>query len=66
MSKLLTIKEAADLLGISSSKAYRMTWTGELYSQRIGRAVRIPESTIKQLTEPAPGYVPGMIIGAKK
>ncbi len=58
MSKLLTIKEAADLLGISSSKAYRMTWTGELYSQRIGRAVRIPESTVKQFTEPAASYIP--------
>jgi excisionase family DNA binding protein len=63
MSKLLTIREAAGLLGLSISKVYRMTWTGELYSQRIGRAVRIPESTVKQLTEPAASYIPVNVKG---
>jgi len=47
MSKLLTVKQAAQRLELSSSKVYRMTWSGELYAQRIGRAVRIPEASVE-------------------
>jgi excisionase family DNA binding protein len=51
---------------MSSSKVYRMTWSGELYAQRIGRAVRIPEASVEQLTNPPSGYVPSTIIGGNK
>jgi excisionase family DNA binding protein len=63
MSKLLTVKQAAQRLELSSSKVYRMTWSGELYAQRIGRAVRIPEASVDQLTNPPKGYIPSMIVG---
>ena len=66
MSKLLTVKQAAQPLELSSSKVYRMTWSGELYAQRIGRAVRIPEASVEQLTNPPAGYVPSSIIGGAK
>jgi excisionase family DNA binding protein len=44
MSSLITVKEAAKRLSLSESKVYRMTMSGELYSKRLGRAVRIPEA----------------------
>ena len=66
MSKLLTVKQAAERLELSSSKVYRMTWSGELYAQRIGRAVRIPEASVEQLTNPPAGYVPSSIIGGSR
>jgi len=58
MAKLLTVAEAAAELKVSKGKVYRMTWSGELYSQRIGRAVRIPEASVEVLTNPPAGYVP--------
>ena len=66
MSKLLTVKQAAQRLELSSSKVYRMTWSGELYAQRIGRAVRIPEASVEQLTNPPAGYVPSTVMGVTK
>jgi excisionase family DNA binding protein len=50
MSSLITVKEAAKRLSLSESKVYRMTMSGELYSKRLGRAVRIPEESIQALT----------------
>jgi excisionase family DNA binding protein len=49
MSSLITVKEAAKRLSLSESKVYRMTMSGELYSKRLGRAVRIPEECIQTL-----------------
>jgi excisionase family DNA binding protein len=66
MAKLLTVAEAAAELKMSTGKVYRMTWSGELYSKRIGRAVRIPEASVEQLTNPPSGYVPSTIIGGNK
>lgn len=63
MTHLLTVKQASERLGISPSKLYRMTWSGEIYTQRIGRAVRIPEASVDQLTNPPKGYIPSMIVG---
>ena len=64
MAKLLTVAEAAAELKVSKGKVYRMTWSGELYSQRIGRAVRIPEASVEVLTNPPAGYVPNTSKGA--
>lgn len=66
MAKLLTVEQAADQLGISTSKVYRMTWSGELYVQRIGRTVRIPEASIEILTNPPKGYIPSSLTGGNK
>jgi excisionase family DNA binding protein len=64
MGNLLTVKQVSVKLGLSPSKVYRMTWSGELYTQRIGRAVRIPEASVEVLTNPPAGYVPNTFKGA--
>lgn len=66
MSSLLTVRQAAERLSLSESKVYRMTISGELPVQRIGRAVRIPESAINFLTEPAPLALPSYLKGVGK
>jgi len=66
MSSLLTIRQAAERLSLSESKVYRMTISGELPVQRIGRAVRIPESAINFLTEPNPLALPEYLRGETK
>jgi hypothetical protein len=43
-----------------------MTISGELPVQRIGRAVRIPESAINFLAEPNPLELPGYLKGGAK
>lgn len=63
MAKLLTVAEAAAELKVSKGKVYRMTWSGELYSKRIGRSVRIPEESIQSLTSLPVGYVPTYVEG---
>lgn len=66
MAKLLTVKEAAERLGISPSKLYRMTWSGEIYTQRIGRAVRVPETALDALTSVPARYVSSFLNGGNK
>jgi len=63
MSSLLTVRQAAERLSLSESKIYRMTLSGELPVQRIGRAVRIPESAINFLAEPSPLALPSYLTG---
>ena len=66
MSSLLTVRQAAERLSLSESKVYRMTISGELPVQRIGRAVRIPESAINFLAEPSPLALPSYVTGGGK
>lgn len=66
MSSLLTVRQAAERLSLSESKVYRMTISGELPVQRIGRAVRIPESAINFLAEPSPLALPTYLTGGAK
>ena len=66
MSSLLTVRQAAERLSLSESKVYRMTISGELPVQRIGRAVRIPESAIYFLAEPSPLALPAYLTGGSK
>jgi excisionase family DNA binding protein len=66
MSSLVTVQEAAKRLSLSQSKIYKMILSGELPVQRIGRAVRIPESAINFLAEPNPLMLPSYIAGGKK
>jgi excisionase family DNA binding protein len=66
MSSLLTVRQAAERLSLSESKVYRMTISGELPVQRIGRAVRIPESAINFLAEPTPLALPSYLTGGSK
>jgi excisionase family DNA binding protein len=63
MSSLKTVKQTAELLNLSESKVYRMTWSGELPVQRIGRSVRIPVSAIDRLVEPEVSMKPDFLSG---
>lgn len=57
MKNMFTVAEAAEVLKMSKGKIYRMTWSGELFTQRIGRSVRIPAASIEAFTQPPSGYV---------
>ena len=43
----ITVPEAAKALGISRTKAYALTRSGELPSFRLGRAVRVPIAELR-------------------
>ena len=66
MSSLLTVRAVAERLSLSESKVYKMVETGELPVQRIGRAVRIPESAVNFLADPNPLSLPNYITGGAK
>lgn len=51
MTKFLSAKETADLLGVSRYTVYRMIERGELPAHKIGRLVRIPQTGINALLE---------------
>lgn len=63
MSSLLTVRETASRLSLSESKVYKMIDSGELPVQRIGRAVRVPESAVNYLAEPNPLSLPSYLKG---
>lgn len=63
MSSLLTVRETASRLSLSESKVYKMIDSGELPVQRIGRAVRVPESAVNFLAEPKPLSLPSYLKG---
>jgi excisionase family DNA binding protein len=48
---LLRPAEAARMLGLGRSKVYEMAATREIPAIRIGRAVRIPASALRQWVE---------------
>jgi excisionase family DNA binding protein len=48
---LLTPSEAARLLGISRTKIYELMYAGELRSVKIGRARRIPMSSVSEFVK---------------
>jgi len=53
--KLLTVSEAADLLGLGRSKAYELVMRGELKSIQIGRARRIPVTALDEFIKRVAG-----------
>jgi excisionase family DNA binding protein len=48
-SPVLTVEEAAELLGLSRSTAYDAVRTGDLPSIRIGRRILIPRARLEAL-----------------
>lgn len=66
MSSLLTVRQTALRLSLSESKVYKMIDLGELPVQRIGRAVRVPESAVNFLAEPAPLALPAYLKAGHK
>ncbi len=64
-TRLLTVREVADELGISRNKVYELIYTGQIESLAIGRARRVsPAALAKFIARPAdPGrqpYQPGI------
>lgn len=50
--KTITVKEAAERLGVSERTIYRLCEEGQLDHQRVGRSIRIrPDNLHKQNTE---------------
>lgn len=47
MGRLITPKQAAEHLGVSRKTIYKLIYAGELPAHKIGAAVRIPETAIK-------------------
>ena len=50
---VLTVEEAAQLLGISRSFAYEAVQRGEIPSMRIGRRILVPKAALQRLLEKA-------------
>lgn len=50
---VLTVTEAAELLGISRAFAYELVARGELPSIRLGRRVVVPRAQLLALVDPA-------------
>ena len=48
---LLRVEEVAQLLGLSRSKVYEMTASGELPVMKIGTAVRVPKKALEERVE---------------
>jgi len=48
----VTVDEAAAMLGISRSHAWRLIWSGELSSKRLGRRVLVPVRALQRLLDP--------------
>ena len=49
MTKLVDVKGASELLGVSDKKVWKLVYSRELDSVRIGRCVRIPIPSIEAL-----------------
>lgn len=61
--KLLTVGEAADVLGLGRSKAYQLVMRGELQSIQIGRSRRVPAIALDEFIRRRVAEIPDMPIG---
>jgi excisionase family DNA binding protein len=48
---LLRVGEVAERLPISRSQAFKLVWSGQLRSVRIGRAVRVPTAALTEFVD---------------
>ena len=48
---LLRVPEAAEALGVSKSQGFKLVWSGELPSVRIGKAVRVPAAALQEFVD---------------
>lgn len=52
---VLSVPEAAQVLGLSANHVWRLIGTGELPSMRLGRQVLVPRAALVALVENAAG-----------
>jgi excisionase family DNA binding protein len=45
---LLRVPEAAELLGVSRSRAYELVYSGEIPAIRLGKSLRIPLQALRE------------------
>jgi len=57
--KLLTVKQAADEMGLSARTIWAWVYARKLGVVRLGRAVRIPQAAIDELIEA--GSIPAQV-----
>ena len=55
---MLSVKQAAQVLGLSAETVYRRIADGSIPSFKIGRSVRVPVRFVESLTR-LPGELPG-------
>jgi excisionase family DNA binding protein len=48
---LFTVRETADLLGISRSRVYELIWANRLASMKIGRSRRVSLASIRRFVD---------------
>lgn len=53
----VTVAEAAEMLGISRSSAYKCVRTGELRALRLGRRLVVPRAALEELLAGPPAAV---------
>jgi excisionase family DNA binding protein len=53
--KLISTKEAAELLGVSTLRVQQLIWDGRLPAQKVGRDYVIQESDLKLVEDRKPG-----------
>jgi excisionase family DNA binding protein len=51
LPQLLTVKQAADALAVSPRLVYKLVKSGQLQGVRVGSAVRVEESDLKEYVE---------------
>ena len=59
----ISVEEAARILGISRSSAYRGAASGDLPVGRLGRRLRVPSAALRQLLSPPWGHVAAVADG---
>jgi len=55
---LITTKEAAERLGVSTLRVQQLIWAGRLPAQKLGRDYVIEESDLKLVADRKPGRPP--------
>lgn len=51
--KLISVKEAADLVGLQPKTIYNWTYEGKLPAYKVGRTKRVKLSDLEKLVKPA-------------
>ena len=62
---VLTVQEAARVLGLGRGQAYAAVRRGDLPALRVGRRLLIPRAALERLVDPGAGSSPPQRVGGK-